>query len=146
MSRVPRLLSTTTNQLLSIPTTSTPMTLARSRRSRQQQRTTTVAKDIFERLDKGRPPVDVISTRTQKIQRAQKLLDWLQHWAKPTIRARDICIYGPRPRDRESAIDSAKFLAEQGWLIPNKTSRYDSREWQIVRRPIIRPTVASVAD
>jgi hypothetical protein len=106
-----------------------------------------VAKDIFERLDKGRPPFEeVISTRTQKIQRAQKLLDWLQHWAKPTIRARDICIYGPRPRDRESAIDSAKFLAEQGWLVPNKTRRYDSQEWQIVRRPIIRPTVASVAD
>jgi len=105
-----------------------------------------VAKDIFERLDKGRPPIEVISTRTQKIQRAQKLLDWLQHWAKPTIRARDICIYGPRPRDRESAIDSAKFLAEQGWLVPNKTRRYDSQEWQIVRRPIIHPTVASEAD
>ena len=106
-----------------------------------------MVKDIFERLDKGRPPFEeVVSTQTQKIQRAQKLLDWLQHWAKPTIRARDICIYGPRPRDRESAIDSAKFLAEQGWLVPNKTRRYDSQEWQIVRRPIIRPTVASEAD
>src|SRR5262245_28072510 len=82
MSRVPRLLSTTTNQLRSTPTMSTPMMLARSRQSRQQKRTTTVAKDIFERLDKGRPPIEVISTRTQKIQRAQKLLDWLQHWAK----------------------------------------------------------------
>jgi hypothetical protein len=110
------------------------MTLARSRQSRQQKRTTTVAKDIFERLDKGRPPIEEGAKRPQKIQHAQRLLDWLQHWTEPTIRARDIRIYGPRPRDRESAIDSAKILVEHGWLVPNKTRRYDSQEWQIVRK------------
>ena len=31
----------------------------------------------------------------QKPPPAQKLLDWLQHWTKPTVSARDICIYGP---------------------------------------------------
>src|SRR4029077_4622531 len=51
----------------------------------------------LERLDKGRPPIEEVIKRPQKIQHAQKLLDWLQHWAKPTISARDICIYGPRP-------------------------------------------------
>jgi hypothetical protein len=102
-----------------------------------------VAKDIFERLDKGRPPIEeVISSRTKKIQRAQKLLDWLQRWPKPTVWTRDILIYGPRPRDRKSTIDSTTILVEQGWLIPNKTRRYDSREWQIVRKPIVCPTLA----
>lgn len=105
-----------------------------------------MVKDIFERLDKGRPPAEaVISKRTQKIQHAQKLLDWLQHArTRPTISARDIYTYGPRPRDRESAIDLAKSLVEHGWLIPIQTHRYDRYEWQVVRKPIINPTIFNV--
>jgi hypothetical protein len=99
---------------------------------------------LFERLDKGRPaPTEEAIKQPQKIQRAQKLLDWLQHWGEPTICARDLCVYGPRPRDRESAIDSAKFLAEQGWLSPIQTHRYDRHAWRIVRKPIINPTVVN---
>jgi hypothetical protein len=97
---------------------------------------------IAESLKEERTPP---TTKAQK-HPAQKLLDWLQHWTKPTVRARDICIYGPRPRDRESAINSAEVLARNGWLIPTQTRRHDSREWQIVRKPVIFPTVASVAD
>jgi hypothetical protein len=99
--------------------------------------------NLFERLDKGRPsPIK----KTQKLSPAQKLLDWLQHWAKPTVSARDICIYGPNSiRDRESAIDSAEILVKTGWLMPNKTRRHDMHEWQIVRKPIIHPTVATEA-
>jgi len=66
------------------------------------------------------------------------LLDWLQHWAKPTVTAREICVYGPNPiRDRESAINSAEILVKHGWLVPNKPHRYDRRVWQIVRKPIV---------
>jgi hypothetical protein len=93
---------------------------------------------LFERLDRGRPP-PIDKTPVKPHASAQRLLDWLQHWSKPTIRARDICIYGPRPRNRESAISSAEVLVRHGWLVPTKTRRYDSLEWQIVRRPIIRP-------
>ena len=99
--------------------------------------------NLFERLNKGRPPP--AEDRPNEITLAQKLLDFLQqHWTKPTVSARDICIYGPNfIRDRESAINSAETLVKHGWLIPNKTRRHDMREWQIVRRPIIHPTVAA---
>src|SRR5262245_14364373 len=102
---------------------------------------------LFERLSKGRPPpVEEASKQARKPLPAQKLLDWLQHWTKPTVRGRDICIYGPNSlRDRERAIDSAEILVKNGWLVPIKTRRYDMREWQIVRKPILHPTVAAEA-
>jgi hypothetical protein len=89
---------------------------------------------IFDRLAHSRPAEAV--TKAPHKDPAQQLLDWLQHWAKPTVSARDICIYGPNSiRDRESAVNSAEILVKHGWLIPNKTRRHDMREWQIVRRP-----------
>jgi len=102
---------------------------------------------LFERLDKMRPPpVKEPSKQARKLLPAQKLLDWLQHWTKPTVRARDICIYGPNSlRDRERAIDSAEILVKNGWLVPIKTRRHDMLEWQIVRKPIVHPTVAAEA-
>jgi hypothetical protein len=102
--------------------------------------------DIFDKLSAGRPPIEKTNKQLQKIQHAQRLLDFLQRWSKPVVRARDIRIYGPRPRDRESAINAARILTEQGWLNPVQSRRYDSREWLIVRKPIIHPTVANVAD
>jgi hypothetical protein len=92
------------------------------------------------RLNGGQPPP---TKKAQEPSPAQRLLDWLQHWTKPTVRARDICIYGPNSiRDRESAIDSAAILVKEGWLIPIKTRRYDMCELQVVRKPIVHPTVA----
>jgi hypothetical protein len=40
-----------------------------------------VAKDIFERLDRGRPPIE----KAQDISPAQKLLNFLQRWPKDII-------------------------------------------------------------
>jgi hypothetical protein len=97
---------------------------------------------LFERLDKGRPPsTEVSSERPQKIQHAQKLLNWLQRWNKPTVSSRDMRIYGPRPRDRKSAFDSATILVEHGWLRPIQTRRYNAQVWQVIQKPIIFPTV-----
>jgi hypothetical protein len=64
----------------------------------------------------------------------EKLRHWLvNHWAKPTISARDICIYGPNSiRDVKMVLSLAKILVEQGWLVPLKGRRRDMREWQIV--------------
>jgi hypothetical protein len=98
---------------------------------------------LFERLDKGRPPP---IKKMHEPSPAQRLLDWLQHWTKPTVRAREICIYGPNSlRDRKRVIDSAAILVKEGWLIPIKTRRYDMCEWQVVRKPIVHPTVATEA-
>jgi hypothetical protein len=82
-----------------------------------------------------------------EIEHAQRLLDWLQGWSKPTICAREICIYGPRPiRKREKAGSAAKILEKNGWLRRIPTHRYDMEAWQIVRRPIIYPDCSRVAD
>jgi hypothetical protein len=98
--------------------------------------------DLFRRLDQGRPPIK----KAQEPSPAQKLLDWLQHWAKPTVSARDICIYGPNSiRAWKSAIASAEILAKEGWLVPIQTRRRDMHQWLIVRKPIIHPTVAAEA-
>jgi len=75
---------------------------------------------------------------------AQRLLDFLQRWPKNTISRRDIYIYGPKSlRDRQSAINAAEFLVKAGWLVPYKTHRHDWRVWEIVRKPIIHPTIAA---
>jgi hypothetical protein len=81
--------------------------------------------------------------KTQKPAPAQKLLDWLQRWNKPTICAREILIYGPRStRKRKDANDATEILVKHGWLVPTKTKQRDWRRWQIVRQPIIHPTIA----
>ena len=99
---------------------------------------------LFERLNRGGPSP---TKKAQKPPPAQKLLDWLQRWTKPTLSARDICIYGPNSiRAWESAIDSAEILVKKkGWLVPLTTRRHDMRAWQIVRKHIIHPTVATEA-
>jgi hypothetical protein len=101
--------------------------------------------NLFDRLNKGRPaPAEESKSPRKELIPAQKLLDWLQHWAKNTISARDICVYGPTSlRDKKRAIDSAETLVKHGWLVPNKAHRYDRREWQIVRKSIVHPTVAA---
>jgi len=109
---------------------------------------------LFERLDKGRPPPaedrpkpEANTVSSQLARDLQKLHDWLQNdWNKPTIRARDICRFGPNAiRDRKRAIDLAKILVGHGWLIPNQTRRRNMKEWQIVRGLSGYPTVATMA-
>ena len=94
-----------------------------------------MARDIFERLAKGRPPQEPTPLPTPLA--AGRLLDWLQNnWTQPTIRARDICVYGPNSiRDRESAIKTAEVLVKHGWLVPMKTRRYDTKMWRIAIGP-----------
>jgi hypothetical protein len=126
-----------------IPKISTPRRKNCFRYSPRTNGRTTAVVSLFERLNRGRPPP---TRKAQEPSPAQKLLDWLQHWSKPTVSARDICIYGPNAiRDRQRAIDSAEILVKNGWLVPIKTRRHDMHEWQIVRKPIIHPTVATEA-
>jgi hypothetical protein len=74
---------------------------------------------------------------------AQKLLDWLQRWNKPTICTREILIYGPScTRNRKSVLDATEILVRNGWLKRNETKQRNWRQWQIVRKPIVHPTLA----
>jgi hypothetical protein len=80
------------------------------------------------------PPADRRSSPTER------LLDWLiNHWPEPTISVRNICRCGPNPiRNRKSAIDQAKILAENGWLAPLKAHRRDRKIWRIARGTELR--------
>src|SRR5262245_49830017 len=99
-----------------------------------------MGKNIFERLNAGRPPVQKTNSKqSQKIQHAQKVLMWVQRWTEPTIGIRDFRVYGPRPRDHESALSAARTLTRNGWLEPMQVRRYDSHMWRIIRKPIIDP-------
>lgn len=101
---------------------------------------------LFERLDRGRPPPAEEANKPppRSELEAQKLLNWLQHWAKNTISARDICVFGPNSlRYKKNAIRAAEVLVHHGWLVPQKSSKYNSRVWQITRKPIFNPTVAA---
>src|SRR5262249_53745290 len=80
----------------------------------------------------------------QELSLAQRLLDWLmQCWPKNPVSRRDISNHGPRPiRDKSKAIEAAETLERHGWLVPAPTHRHDRRVWQIVRKNVVRPTVA----
>src|SRR5262245_18129246 len=97
--------------------------------------------NLFERLSRERPA----ETKTKRPHEdpAQRLLNRLQQWPKPTIYTRDILRFGPRTvRNRNSATDATDILVKHGWPIPNKTNQRNRREWQIVRKPVIHPVLA----
>jgi len=97
---------------------------------------------LFERLARGRPaPAEAVEKQPHSD--AQKMLDFLGRWPEDTVTVRDIRVYGPNSlRNRKDAISSAEILVANGWLKPIKPSRPDTYAWQIVRKNILRPTVA----
>ena len=102
------------------------------------------ARHADDKKPRSQPRLD----RALKIEPAQRLLDWLmrQDQTRTIISARDICRLGPgQIRNRERALDSAKILVEHGWLIPLESHRNDRHQWEIVRRPILSPTLPTVA-
>ena len=101
---------------------------------------------LFKRLATTVPP---LAEKTQepipnkKLEPAQRMLDWIQRWAKDTICIGDVRQYGPGSlRDPKSIIDAAEVLVRNGWLEPAESHRYDMRKWRIIRRsPIVAPKV-----
>jgi len=109
--------------------------------------------DIFERLEKGRPPIEAppppevirmgpaaaaIPPASPKAPLAEKFLSWLLNdWTKPTISLREICRLGPTAgRDWECAMDLAETLVQRGWLVRREMQkRRDMRVWEIQRGP-----------
>jgi len=97
---------------------------------------------LFDRLNKERPAPGPEAKKPHSD--AQKMLDWLMRWPKPTVSACEIYQYGPhsiRP-DRERAIKSAEVLVRHGWLTALKTRQRNYRIWEITRRPIVNPKIA----
>jgi hypothetical protein len=106
------------------------------------------SKSVFAQYVADIQPVPEANTAksepTQQILPAQKLLNWLLHWGKPTVCAREILIYGPRSlRNPVKALSSAETLVKYGWLVPAKKHRRDMHKWEIVRKPVIPPNVAA---
>jgi hypothetical protein len=103
-----------------------------------------MAKTLFERLAKNRPPAAEEKTKQQPKDPAQQLLTWLQKSGRQKITTRDVRLYAPHPlRRREGAIDAINVLVRHGWLVPIEPRRRDRPEWEIIRRAIIQPIVAS---
>src|SRR5262249_55087277 len=99
--------------------------------------------NLFERLSKERPTTTSIR-KARQLEDAQKLLDWLMRWSKDTITARQICIYGPNSlRNQKRALNAAEKLVKNGWLIPLPARKYHHYVWQIVRRPIVDPSITT---
>jgi len=98
------------------------------------------AMTIFDRLQRRPAPAEA---KIEQPNHAQRMLDFLLQWPQDTIRLNQILVYGPRPRKREIAINAAAILVAQKWIIPRTTPRPDMIEWQIVRRPIVHPTIAT---
>jgi hypothetical protein len=94
---------------------------------------------IFNRLAKSRPtPIN-----QQQPDHAQRMLDFLLRWPRPSISAADMMTYGPRPRQNaEETLKIASILERHGWLTPIPTPRKDQHHWNIVRQhPIVHPKI-----
>jgi hypothetical protein len=75
--------------------------------------------DTLEREPKVTPPTNL------EFLPAGKLLNWLlHHWKKPTVTTRELCQFGPRPREWKEVVGLAEALAKQGWLLPMPASTW----------------------
>jgi hypothetical protein len=76
---------------------------------------------------------------------AQKMLDFVLRWPRPSIATTDLMTYGPKPRQNaEETLRLATILEKHGWLAPKKMPRKDQHHWNIIRQhPTVRPELTS---
>jgi hypothetical protein len=88
---------------------------------------------IFARLNRSRPaPVEA---KIEQSHYAQRVLDFVLRWPRPSIAATDLMTYGPRPRQNaEETLRIASILEKHGWLTRIPTPRKDQNHWNIVRQ------------
>jgi len=95
--------------------------------------------NLFDRL--RRPPAAEAATERPSEDPAQRMLDFILRWPEESIGTSEMMIYGPRPKkNAEEVLKLATILEKYGWLA-RKTPRKDMHHWNIVRRPIIHPTL-----
>jgi len=95
---------------------------------------TPAAVGLLEKLEKDRPLL--IETEPRKVSPTERLQGWLtKKWRRSAISLRDICVYGPHTdRSRQTNLNLALKLVEQGFLIPIEAHRHDTLKWKIVRK------------
>jgi len=105
-----------------------------------------MATNLFDRLAKGRPPVEKATNPWHKAApQIELLLDWLvNRWGKDTVTLKEIRVYGPGViRDGKIATSLAQELADRGWLIPVPVHRRNRREWRIAGKLPTAPTTVA---
>src|SRR5262245_5304324 len=80
-------LSITTRHLRPMPTTFLPIA-SNLQRSRANKLREAAVASLFDRLDERRPPTKI--KQPQKIQHAQRVLNWLLRWPKPYVLGKDL--------------------------------------------------------
>jgi len=104
-----------------------------------------VVGNLFDRLAHDRP-AEAAAERPSK-DPAQKMLDFLLRWPGESISTSEMMIYGPRPKkNAEEVLKLATILEKYGWLTPKPTPQKRMKHWNIVRRPIIHPTLDTTLD
>ena len=75
---------------------------------------------------------------------AQRMLDFLLRWPRPSISVSEMMIYGPRPKQNAEGIHKlATILEKQGWLEPKPTPKKNMRHWTINRKPFVHPKLTT---
>jgi hypothetical protein len=96
--------------------------------------------NLFERLAQKRPAEAAIKQPSQNP--TQRMLDFVLRWPGESISTSEMMLYGPRPKkNAEEVLKLATTLEKYGWLRPKTTPKKNMRHWNIVRRPIINPTL-----
>jgi hypothetical protein len=100
---------------------------------------------IFQKLAKRQPAPP---EETQQPDHAQKMLDFILRWPRPSIATTDLMTYGPHPRkNAEETLRVASILEKHGWLKKIPTPRKDMHHWNIVRQhPIVHPKLTTTAN
>jgi len=90
------------------------------------------------------PETELPEPKPAPVTAEQRILDWLQRWPKETVSMRDVQQFGPKMiRKQQGVITSAiEVLVRHRWLTPVQTRQHNAREWQIIRRQTVHPTVA----
>jgi hypothetical protein len=100
------------------------------------------AVSLLEKLEAERPLPIVELPALSPLERLQEWLD--RRWRKSTISAFEIYTYGPHAdRNKQTALELAGRLVQQGMLVPIRARRHDTRKWKIVRksqRPAVHTT------
>src|SRR5215831_12834346 len=112
------------------------------------------ARGRLEKLEKERPPltdaaIKLLNKGRSPIERLQIWLD--RKWRRSTITWRELRVYGPHSdRDKQTTLNHALILVEQGFLAPIEGRQHNTLKWRIIRKhqrfadhPQSQPTTAT---
>jgi len=75
---------------------------------------------------------------------AQRMLDFILRWPRPSISVPDLMTYGPEPRkNAEETLKLATLLERQGWLTKKDMPKKNMKHWTINRKPFVHPKLTT---